>query len=133
MRPGREIDTLIAQTIFNHKVIIKRKTPTEQTPVGERPLREYSKEIGAAFDVAKMLNISLIPIEGGQWFAMAGASEGFKSPAEFIQYLQAGNFVDAGAALDESAPLAICLAALKATEAKMNRAVLEEQGQDLPQ
>lgn len=68
MRPGRELDTMIAKHIFNHDVIIKRKIPTEVTPVGERPLREYTKEIGAAFEVAKKLNISLIPIENGGWF-----------------------------------------------------------------
>ncbi|WP_408097355.1 hypothetical protein ACJVC5_00140 [Peredibacter sp. HCB2-198] len=121
MRPGRELDTLIAKHIFNHDVIIKRKIPTEVTPVGERPLREYSKEIGAAFEVAKKLNISLIPIEGGQWFALAGKTEGFTSPADFISYLSAGNFIDAGAAVNESPSLSICMAAMKAIESKMAR------------
>lgn len=119
MRPGRELDTMIAQHIFGHEVVIKRKIPTEVTPSGERPLREYSKEIGAAFDVAKKLNISLIPIEGGQWFALKGKEEGFSSPASFIEYLSAGNFVDAGAAVTESPSLSICLAAMKAVEAKL--------------
>jgi hypothetical protein len=119
MRPGRELDTMIAQHIFGHDVVIKRKIPTEVTPTGERPLREYSKEIGAAFDVAKKLNISLIPIEGGQWFALKGKEEGFSSPANFIEYLSAGNFVDAGAAVTESPALSICLAAMKAVESKL--------------
>lgn len=119
MRPGRELDTMIAKYIFEHEVIIKRKIPTEVTPAGERPLREYSKEIGAAFDVAKKLNISLIPIEGGSWFALAGKKEGFPSPASFIEYLSAGNFVDAGAAVTESAPLSICLAAMKSVESRL--------------
>jgi hypothetical protein len=119
MRPGRELDTMIAQHIFGHQVIIKRKVPTEVTPAGERPLREYSKEIGAAFDVAKKLNISLIPIEGGQWFALKGKEDGFSSPASFIEYLSAGNFVDAGAAVTESPSLSICLAAMKAVESKL--------------
>lgn len=119
MRPGRELDTMIAQHIFGHQVIIKRKIPTEVTPAGERPLREYSKEIGAAFDVAKKLNISLIPIEGGQWFALKGKEEGFSSPASFIEYLSAGNFVDAGAAVTDSPSLSICLAAMKAVESKL--------------
>lgn len=121
MRPGRELDTMIAKHIFNHEVIIKRKIPTEVTPAGERPLREYSKEIGAAFEVAKKLNISLIPIEGGSWFALAGKNEGFSSPATFIEYLSAGNFVDAGAAVTESPSLSICLAAMKAIESKLVR------------
>lgn len=119
MRPGRELDTLIAQHIFGHEVIIKRRVPTEVTPAGERPLREYTKEIGAAFEVAKKLNISLIPIEGGSWFALAGKTEGFSSPAQFIEYLSAGNFVEAGAAVTESAPLSICMAAIKAVESKL--------------
>lgn len=127
MRPGRELDTMIAQHIFGHEVVIKRKVPTEVTPAGERPLREYSKEIGAAFDVAKKLNISLIPIEGGQWFALKGKEEGFTSPASFIEYLSAGNFVDAGAAVTESPSLSICLAAMKAVEAKLAKQTNELQ------
>lgn len=119
MRPGREIDTLIAKHIFSHEVIIKRKIPTEVTAAGERPLREYSKEIGAAFDVAKKMNISLIPIEGGSWFALAGGKEGFASPADFMKYLGEGNFANAGAAVDPSAPLAICLAAIRAIESRL--------------
>lgn len=127
MRPGRELDTMIAQHIFQHEVIIKRKIPTEVTSAGERPLREYSKEIGAAFDIARKLNISLIPIEGGQWFALKGGNEGFKSPAEFIQYLSEGNFVDAGAAVTDSAPLSICLAAMKFVEGKLAKERLEQE------
>ena len=131
MRPGRELDTLIARHVFSHEVVIKRKIPTEVTSAGDRPLREYSKEIGAAFDVAKKLNISLIPIEGGQWFALKGGKEGFKSPAEFIQYLSEGNFINAGAAVTESAPLSICLAAMKFVEARLAQEKSEqEQEQD---
>ncbi|HXH74825.1 MAG TPA: hypothetical protein VNJ08_07655 [Bacteriovoracaceae bacterium] len=120
MRPGREIDTLIAKHIFNHDVVIKRKLPTEVTEAGERPLREYSKSMGAAFEVAEKLNISLIPIAGGQWFALCGGNDGFQSPADFIRYLGEGNFQNAGAAISESAPLSVCLAAIKSVEARMS-------------
>lgn len=119
MRPGREIDTLIAKHIFNHEVVIKRKLPTEITEAGERPLREYSKSMGAAFEVAEKLNISLIPIVGGQWFALCGGNEGFQSPADFIRYLGEGNFQNAGAAISESGPLSICLAAIKSVETRL--------------
>lgn len=119
MRPGRELDTLIAKHIFKHEVVIKRKIPTEITPAGERPLREYSKEMGAAFEIMKKLNISLIPIENGQWFALAGREEGYSSPADFIQYLGEGNFQNAGAAVADSAPMAITLAAIKSVESKI--------------
>jgi hypothetical protein len=121
MRPGREIDTLIAKHIFDHQVIIKRKVPTEVTSAGERPLREYSKDIAAAFEVAKKLNISLIPIQGGSWFALAGGNEGFATPADFIKYLGAGNFADAGAAVSESPALSISIAAIRSVESKIAR------------
>lgn len=121
MRPGRELDTLIAKHIFNHDVIIKRKIPTEVTPAGERPLREYSKEIGAAFDVAKKLNISIIPIQGGSWFALAGGNDGFETPADFIKYLSAGDFANAGAAVTDNPALSISLAAIRAVESKLAR------------
>lgn len=127
MRPGRELDTMIAQHVFAHEVVIKRKIPTEITPSGDRPLREYSKEIGAAFDIARKLNISLIPIEGGQWFALKGGKEGFSSPADFIKYLSEGNFINAGAAVTESAPLSICLAAMKYVEAKLAQERLDDE------
>lgn len=119
MRPGRELDTLIAKHVFNHEVIIKRKVPTEVTAAGERPLREYTKEMGAAFDIMKKMNISLIPIEGGQWFALAGGNEGFKSPADFIRYLSTGDFQNAGAGVAETAPLAISLAAIRSVESRL--------------
>lgn len=121
MRPGRELDTLIAKHVFGHEVIIKRKIPTEVTPAGDRPLREYSKEIGAAFDVAKKLNISLIPIQDGSWFALAHGESGYASPADFIKYLSAGEFADAGAAVAETAALAISLAGIRAIEAQNAR------------
>lgn len=120
MRPGREIDTLIAKHVFQHDVIIKRKIPTEVTPQGERPLREYAKEMGAAFDVMKKMNISLIPIENGHWFALAGANEGFASPADFMKYLGTGDFQNAGAAVSETAPMSICLAAIRSVESRMS-------------
>lgn len=132
MRPGREIDTMIAKYVFIHEVVVKRKVPMEVTSTGERPLREYSKSMGAAFDVAEKLNISLIPIAGGQWFALCGSKEGYQSPADFIRYLGEGNFENAGAAVSESAPLSVCLAALKAFESSMNAAQSSEDQEDRP-
>ncbi len=119
MRPGRELDTLIAKHIFGHEVVIKRKIPTEVTPAGERPLREYSKSTGAAFDVAEKMKISLIPIEGNQWFALCGPEEGFKSPADFMKFIGEGNFQNSGAAVAETAALAISLAGIKAIETRL--------------
>lgn len=130
MRPGRELDTLIAKHVFGHEVIIKRKIPTEVTQAGERPLREYSKEIGAAFDIAVKMNISLIPIEGGSWFALAGGKDGFASPGDFMKYLGAGDFENAGAAVTESAPLSICLAGIRAVESRLAREKMDAENRE---
>ena len=70
------------------------------------------------------LDISLIPIDGGQWFALKNGNEGFKFPAEFITYLSTGNFVDVGAAVTESALLSICLAAMKYVEGQLAKETL---------
>lgn len=116
MRPGREIDTKIAQEIFGYQVYPKNKVLHESAPLGERPLRKYSKEIEWAFEVAKQARISLIPIEGGQWFAFAANNQGWKSPQELLQILESGDFSVCGAAVSEDPAEAICQAALVAAE-----------------
>jgi hypothetical protein len=117
MRPGRELDTLIAKEVFEHEVVSTKKGAVEKARTGDRPLRNYSKDISAAWEVAERLSISLLPIDNGQWFALVGDNgKRWTGPAEFLRYLQTGNFVNAGAAVGESAPLTICLAALKAIE-----------------
>ncbi len=123
MRPGRELDCAVAKEVLGHTVYVKKRVLFEITPEGERPLRNYSKEIEWAWEVAEKMSISLIPIENGSWFAMVGNEKGWKSPAEFIQYLQAGNFLTAGAAVGPSAPLMICTAAMNAVESQ--RAAIE--------
>ena len=118
MRPGRELDCSVAQEILGHDVYVKARVLYERTPRGERPLRNYTKEIQWAWEVAERANISLIPIENGSWFALAGPDFGWKSPAEFITYLQSGEFLTAGAAVGPNPALMICVAAMKAVEAK---------------
>ena len=116
MRPGRELDTRVAREIFGHHVWASNKTIHEKTEEGKRPLRNYTREMAWAWEVAEKMKITLLPIEGGQWFAFSGAGDGWKSPQEFIETLQRGEFVHGGAAVGESAPFVICLAALKAAE-----------------
>jgi hypothetical protein len=125
MRPGRELDTSIAQQVFGHFVFVKNKELYERAPKGDRPLRKYSKEIAPAWEVAEKMKVSLIPVENNQWFALVGGADGWKSPADYITYLQTGKFVEAGAAVGDEVPLIICLAALKAVEARK----LQSQGQ----
>jgi hypothetical protein len=118
MRPGRELDTFIAKQVIGHNVKVKQKELWEETPEGERPLRKYSRDMSAAWEVMEKMNITLIPVEGQKWFAMVGKDERFKGPAEFLQYLQSGNFINSGAAVGENIPETICLAAIKAIEVR---------------
>jgi hypothetical protein len=116
MRPGREIDTKIAQNIFGYNVKVKQRELWEDAPLGERPLRKYSKEISAAWEVVEKMAMTLIPVDDDKWFAFVGHGERWKGPAEFIKYLQTSNFEHSGAAVGEELPLTVCIAALKAIE-----------------
>lgn len=130
MRPGRELDTRIAQEVFGHKVWARAKTLMENPEAGERPLRAYTREMEWAWEVAKKMNVTLIPIEGGQWFAFVGpaANQGWASPQGVLEFLASGDFKDCGAYLGPDAPLAICMAALNACEKRAQQdtpAILE--------
>lgn len=94
----------------------------EETPQGDRPLRKYTKEMDSAWEVADKMRIAVIPVEGGQWFALLSGGQGWKSPQDFIEYLQTGKFANAGAAVADSAALAICLAANNAIDARKSNA-----------
>ena len=118
MRPGREIDTKISQDIMGYRVKVKAKELWEETPLGDRPLRKYSKEITAAWEVVEKMNVTLIPVAEKGWFALAGKEARYESPAEFIKILSENNFAQSGAGVDENPALAICQAALMA---KQNR------------
>lgn len=121
MRPGREIDVRIAQEIFGQRVFVKKGVLHEETADGDRPLRMYTKEMEWAWEVAVRMSIGVLPIEGGGWFAMVGGKGGWASPQAFINYLQNAEFQNAGAAIDPSAPKAICLAAINALENRKAR------------
>lgn len=116
MNAAREVDLAIARDVMGHTISQQKREVYEATPQGSRPLRRYSTDIAAAWEVAQKMAVSLIPIEDGSWFALAGQRGGWKSPGDFLRYLSAGEFAKAGAAVDQSAPLAICLAALRAVQ-----------------
>ena len=116
LKAGREMDMMVATKVMGHTLHKQKHVVLESTQLGSRPLRSYSKSIEDAWEVAEAMGITLIPIEGGSWFALIGPKEGWKSPAEFLACLQAGDFLRAGAAVTDSAPLSVCLAALNAIE-----------------
>ncbi|MDQ3230228.1 MAG: hypothetical protein M3Q07_00270 [Pseudobdellovibrionaceae bacterium] len=117
MNKSREIDIFIASKVLGHGVYHEKTGAVrEQLPSGQsRPLRSYSEDISAAWEVVEKLGITLLPVEDG-WFALVGQKRGWSSPAEFLLYLQKADYVRSGAALGDKAPMTICMAAMKALE-----------------
>lgn len=116
MRPGREMDTRIAREIFGHEVWATNKTLHEKTAEGKRPLRTYTKDVEYAWEVAEKLRITVLPVNGHQWFAFCAGNEGWESPQVFAEFLRAGDFKNCGAAVSEKVAVAICEAALRALD-----------------
>lgn len=116
MRPGRELDTYIAQEVLGHPVKVKQRDLWEVTPLGERPLRKFSRDITAAWEIVEKMGITVIPVADGNWFAFVGTGERWKSPTEFVEFLQKGDFMHSGAAVGENPAETICFAAVKSIE-----------------
>lgn len=116
MRPGREIDTQIATEVFGHKVWARGKVLFENPESGERPLRNYTREIEWAMKVAEKMHISVLSIEGGNWFAFAGPPDvqGWSKPEQMLKVLEEKNFEGCGASVGPDMAFAICEAALRA-------------------
>ncbi|RZA26050.1 MAG: hypothetical protein EOP10_04855 [Proteobacteria bacterium] len=113
----RELDLYMAQKVLGNKTYNdKNGQPREMLESGQsRPLRSYSSDMGAAWEVVEKMGISILPVEQG-WFALVGNAKGWESPADFINYLQTADFAHSGAAVGESAAATICIAAMKAIE-----------------
>lgn len=127
MRPGREMDARVAKEVFGYNVWAQAKVLYENAPKGDRPLRNYTKEMEWAWEVAEHMKITLIPIEGGNWFAFAGpkSKDGWESPTALLEFLASGDFNECGAAVGTDAPQVICEAALRAAEKRRaNEAIL---------
>lgn len=112
MQPGREIDARVAKEIFDHQVFEQDGVLHENMGSNVQPLRHYSSEMQWAWLVAEKMRVSIIPIEGGYWFAFFSQLEGWGSPESFLDFLNTGDFSKCGAAVSENAALAICEAAL---------------------
>jgi hypothetical protein len=118
---GQEIDVLVAEHVMGHGIVRQKKGGVKErtSPNQMRPLRAYSRDMNAAWEVAQKMHVTLIPIEDHSWFAFVGKNEGWTSPAELMQHMADNSFGKGGAAVQESAPLAICLAALTAIQKRM--------------
>lgn len=116
MRPGRELDTFIAQEVLGNSVKVKQRELWEVTPLGERPLRKYSRDITAAWEIVEKMGVTVIPVADGNWFAFVGTGQRWQSPAEFLEFLQKGEFLHSGAAVGQNPAETICFAAAKSIE-----------------
>ena len=121
MSPGRDLNNLIAEQVMGHTVHRQKDVFFEATAKGARPVRDYSTNMEAAWEVATRLGISLIPVADDSWFAMVGPSDGFKTPADFIECMQRADFANSGAAVTKSAVLSICLAAVLAVKKRTDQ------------
>ena len=110
----RDIDKIMAAKILEHTLYYEKSgAMRERLPTGQtRPLRNYSTDINAAWEVATKLGVTLLPTTEG-WFALIGPATEWRSPAEFMVYLQKADFVKAGAAVAPQGSMAICLAAVR--------------------
>jgi hypothetical protein len=117
MTKSRDLDMIMSQDVLGHKVFYEKNGSIREKIMGgqSRPLRSYSQDIAAAWEIVEKLGITLLPVDQG-WFAIVGKKHGWASPAEFLIFLQNADFARAGAAVGEHAPLTICLAAMKAVE-----------------
>lgn len=115
----RALDKIMAQKVLGHLVYIEQHGQVrERLPNGQtRPLRPYSSDISAAWEVANKIGVTLLPTTEG-WFALVGKEPTWRSPADFIEYLAKGEFVNSGAAVCEDGANAICLAAFRWVEAR---------------
>lgn len=123
-KPSRELNILVATEVFGYRVFRTKGELYESHPLGDRPLRNYSKDIQWAWEVAEKMNVSLISTVENQWFALIGPEEvkGWNSPKAALEFLEAGKFNGAGAAVSENPALSICLAAIKACEKRKTQA-----------
>lgn len=119
----REIDKLMASKVLGHTLYYEKSgAMRERLENGQtRPLRTYTTDIGAAWEIATKLGVTLLPTTEG-WFALIGDKPQWRSPAEFMTYLQKADFVRAGAAVAPQASAAICLAAARWLENLETRA-----------
>lgn len=113
---GREIDARIAEEVFGHEVAAIEAVLHERVSSGLRPLLKYSQDIEAAWLVAEKMQIAVLPVSGQCWFAMVGKSDGFRTPIEFLEFMQEAKFKEAGAAFGSNPAETICRAALYAVE-----------------
>jgi hypothetical protein len=128
MQSGRDLDIFIAENVLGHPVRMIEAELWETTALGDRPLRKFSRDISAAWEVVEKMGITIIPVEGSGWFAFVGTGNAWRSPAAFLEFLQKGDFMSSGAAIGENPAETICFAAVKCFEKKQADALARGEG-----
>lgn len=116
MKPGKELNEWIAEHVFGWKKV--SEDVWDQHKIGEGtfrgPLPDYSTDMNAAMDVVEKAGITaIIKVFDGRWMAR------LNDPADLDTYYEVSCYKDCeDFAIGETAPHAICLAAMKALEIK---------------
>jgi hypothetical protein len=129
MKPGRELDALVAEKVMGQVV---HRNPKGGWSLGPpdywddhgctelvNPLPAYSEDIAAAWEVVARLR-ELFP---ASLFSILetfdeAQGKGLRYGVHILHYLGMGDFRTEGQATADTAPHAICLAALRAVDAR---------------
>lgn len=125
MKPGRELDALIAEKVFEGYILdynnygnflVAFKTDSEGIAIWE-DLPNYSTDISAAWQVVEKLKDTL---DGNKWtgeFNLFYNGQDYECWWSFSRQTEDGLYeTSKEAGVADTAPLAICLASLKAVE-----------------
>jgi hypothetical protein len=113
----RNIDIQISNIVMGYTISQENDgTLSEASSEGLiRPLRAYSSDINAAWEVVEKLDMTVMPVDAG-WFAFVGHRRPWASNAELLTFLQSAEFAHSGAAVGKNPSFTICLAALSSIE-----------------
>lgn len=117
MKAGREMDALVAEKVMGWKrfaVCDKLHPPymEETRHTFAHGFPDYSTDITAAWEVAEKMRVAVMPIDGGGWAAKDISIDATHGTELYI--IPGSDEECYGWTKADTAPLAICRAALKA-------------------
>lgn len=121
MKPGRELDALIAEKVMGWIPYEPERAfayPGWHTPDGEflniARLPPYSTDITAAWEVVDKLKLAVVPIDETKWWAGKMGDHGHdEDPLTSDTWVEQAMRDGKHGRIADTAPHAICLAALK--------------------
>lgn len=106
MPAGEDIDAMVHRVVFGNKVdkIVLVEDPSKYYYSSKTEIKHYSTDIAAAWEVVEKIHLMVRPsVLSGQWVAM-----------KFERVYLSGKWEGVGEVTSDTAPLAICRAALLA-------------------